>query len=109
MSTVQDAIDLARVDLNDADKARWSDLELLGHFNAALRLTYQIRPDLRFGNYGSGGSDLLLKSTFPISDDYLRALADFVVARANASETDDSELNRATTFMTSFRAMLGVG
>jgi hypothetical protein len=31
-----------------------------------------------------------------------------VVARANASETDASEINRATTFMASFSAMLGV-
>lgn len=106
---MQDVVDLARADLNDADKIRRSDPVLLKHANVAIRTAYQLRPDLRLGSYATPVADKALSDAFPLPDDYLRAVADFVVARANAGETDDAHASRAQLFTSSFTAMLGAG
>lgn len=109
MSTMQDVVDLARIDLNDADKVRWTDTDLLKHANAAIFQAYDMRPDLKFGNYATAYASLPLVGVFPLPDDYQRAVADYVSARANAVDNDAAEINRSTVFMGNFdRQMVSI-
>lgn len=109
MITLADLIAKSRVDLNDSDKIRWSDAELISHANAAIREAYQIRPDLRLGAYATDVFDLAIGDTFPLDGWYVRAVADFVVARASAKDAEYAEGGRAPVYMTAFRnTLLGV-
>lgn len=107
MTTMQQVCDLARIDLNDTDKERNSDLELCAHANSGIRTVYQARPDLRFGSYATAVSDKHLAETFPLPDEYRRTVADYIVARANASEVEQADLSRANTFLSAFNAGVG--
>lgn len=110
MNTVQEVIDLARIDLNDKGKDRWKDEELLKRFNVCLTLIFDLRPDLRLGHFADDPVRFKLTDELPPSvRKYSQAIADFIIARANAKDQEDAEMSRSSVFMTSFRAMLGVG
>jgi hypothetical protein len=89
MSTMQTIIDRARIPLKDASKTRYSDPELLGYANAGIALAYQVRPDLRFGAYGTAFSALALGDTFPLPFQHEQTIADYATFRA---QTKDGEV-----------------
>jgi hypothetical protein len=106
---MQQVVDLARKDLNDADKVAYTDPDLLEHANAGIREAYQIRPDLRLGNYATPIANKAIGEDFPLSDDYKRAVADFVIGRASAVDADHVDSGRVPAYIKSFHdTLLGV-
>ena len=86
MSTMQDVIDLARFDLNDAAKNRNPDSDMLKFANDGLALIYEKRPDLKFGNYSAAFSALGTSSAFPLGEEWKPKLANYIVARAESAD-----------------------
>ncbi|MDE1545935.1 hypothetical protein PTW32_10935 [Dechloromonas agitata] len=109
MATMQDVVDLARIDLNDNDKTRIDDSALLSSANAAIREAYQVRPDLRLGSYATPVADKAIGDTFPLGDDYKRLVADFIIGRSFAIDSEVADLNRVPAYLQIFRdQLLGV-
>lgn len=77
---MQSVVDLARLDLNDADKTRNTDANMLSYANDGIARAYAMRPDMRFGSYSTTFSDLALTDNFPLDLQYRKAVADFIVA-----------------------------
>lgn len=90
--TFQQVCDAARLDLNDADKTRYSDADLLKFANDGVRTIFQMRPDLFIGNMAYDfGVDALIGATIPISGIYKPVLQDYIVFRAQ--KRDDEHVN----------------
>jgi hypothetical protein len=94
MTTCQSVIDRARVPLNDADKSRYTDPELLGYLCDGLAEAYALRPDLRFGSFNTAPVTLFATTdTFPLSAQHEVALQHYVIYRAE--NKDDENVNAA--------------
>lgn len=106
MSTMQDVADAAREPLNDEDKVRYTDTALLRYANAGIRRAYQVRPDLRLGNFTTPITDKALTDAFPLDEAYLQAIVDYVVFRAETKDDEHVNSNRVTVFMNSFSQAL---
>lgn len=91
MTTAQEVIDLARVPLNDADKDRYKDPDLLRFLNAGLRSLKKNRPDLFIGTLGTPFVTLALTDALPTPDHVDQAIADALTARAMTVDTEDTE------------------
>lgn len=89
--TAQEVIDLARVPLNDTDKDRYTDTDLLRFLNAGLRLLQRSRADLFIGSLGTSLPALALGDSLPTPDHVDQSLADYVTARAMTVDTEDGE------------------
>ena len=90
--TMQAVLDRARIPLNDTGKDRYFDADMIVYANDAILRLRKGRPDLFIGlflNYPS--SSLAVGATFPLADEYVPAVADYVTAR---SQFVDSELTR---------------
>lgn len=85
MATINALIDLARIPLNDSMKLRYPDDILLAFANAGIYRAVEIRPDLRFGLYGTPMTDVDLSDAFPFPGHFLQTLADYVTGRAMSS------------------------
>ena len=88
MSTMQNIIDLSRLDLNDNGKVRYFDVDMLGYANDGIARAYELRPDLRFGSYGTAYVDLTTASTFPLPIEYRPKIANYITFRC---QTVDDE------------------
>lgn len=98
MATMQEVMDLARLDLNDLATGtiipRYPQADMLKYANDGIALALSMRPDLSYGNYGTGTStadqftDLTTTSTFPLQTVYRPAIANYIVMRAE--EGDDA-------------------
>jgi hypothetical protein len=103
MMTYQDAIDLARIPLNDADNVRVSDAQLLSFANHGVLEMVKRRPDLFIGQYGNlpQGANVLTDA-FPLPAAYVQTVADYITFRAET--IDDEKMNnaRAINFMQLF-------
>lgn len=102
--TFQQAVDRARVPLNDSDKDRYSDQELLAYAVDALLMLYRYRPDLFIGSFGALPSitSLALSSAFPVEDQYLPIVADYVTGRAESKDDESVDNSRASQFLALF-------
>lgn len=106
--TVQQVLDLARVPLNDASKARYLDAQLLGYYNAGMVRLYELRPDLLIGSNWSGSAFTLVTTTtvaaatLPVNDRFAQPLADYMGARAEMKDEDAAVSGRATALMQMF-------
>jgi len=107
MATMQDIVDLARVDLNDDDKVRWTDATLLRHANDALLISKSLRGDLFIGSLGTPLVDLALSGTFPLPLVYRRPVADFVIGRASMIENEEGTDSKAGSYLMSFTQAMG--
>lgn len=92
---MQAIVDSARVPLGDPDKTRHSDAELLRYLNQGVHRAYELRPDLKFGSYGTLYTDLALAGTFPLPARYERTLEDYVIARAEMEADEAVNTGRA--------------
>lgn len=100
--TMQNVVDQARIPLNDDDKTRNSDLDLLGYANSAISELKLKRPDLFFGMFLALPGKKNLADPFPIDDTIFQPVCDYVTARAE-SKNDDSILEqRAAAYFSLF-------
>lgn len=104
--TFQQLIDRARIPLNDADKTRYPDAELLGYGVDAYLLLRRYRPDLFIGNWTLGSwSAYTVGTPFPNApDEYLPIIADYVTARAEFKDDEHVVAERAQAFYQLFSA-----
>jgi hypothetical protein len=105
MTTMQQVVDLARESLNDADKVRWTDDRCLAFANDAIQYMVTHRPDLFLGGFTSlPSASLALIATFPVSDRYKRAVADYILSRSMMNETEVGAAEKATAYAQMFGA-----
>lgn len=97
---VQEVINLARLDLNDEDKARWTDAYLLNHVRTYVQELQRSRPDLFLGRFEEPFAySLLLTAPFPTTDRYVRSCADYVIARAMMNSTEEGSIAIANNYL----------
>lgn len=95
MTTCQQILDRARVPLNDADKTRYPDAELLSYLCDGIAEAYALRPDLRFGNYLSAPVTLFqFTDTFPLASQHEVALQHYIVFRGESKDDENVNENR---------------
>lgn len=105
--TMQQVVDRARIPLNDADKVRYSDADLLGYANDAVKVLRRDRPDLFFGQFEALPGDKVLGDNLPVDDEYFPAVCDYVTARAETKDDEAALQTRATLFFNLFGAARG--
>lgn len=116
--TMLSVLDLARFDLNDAkavtststsDAAcRTKDSELLQFANDGIARAMTIRPDLNFGNYAGTFADLTTASAFPLSLEYRRPIADFIVMNTETGDDPFANEQRAVQAMKLYLSGMGL-
>lgn len=103
--TYKSIVDLARVPLNDSDKARYPDAALLTFANQGILQIFKRRPDLFVGQFGSlPDGEKALDDAFPLPADYVQTLADYVTARAEMTDDEHVSSGRAAAFAQLFGA-----
>jgi hypothetical protein len=106
---MQDVINQARLDLNDSDKVRHTDIDLLVYLNNYVQEAINNRPDLFFTSVANGlPSALGLDDDFPISDRHARGGADYIIARANMRGTEEGRLDVGGAYMQLSRTNGGI-
>ena len=99
-TTLQQVLNLARLDLNDDDKVRWPDAKLLPFLNNIILDSTRLRKDLWLGRFLSlPEGDLLLTDDFPLPYSFVRSAADYVIARANLMNTEDGKMPVASAYL----------
>ena len=94
MSTCQEVLDVARIDLNDAKTSgsdadcRNLDADLLKSLNAFVGIAWGARPDMFFDLYSLGEQTLVLNDPFPLPSRYEAACAHYIVARAEIKDDE---------------------
>lgn len=96
--TMQEVVDKGRFPLNDADKARYTDTDLLGFANDAILLLRNKRPDIFYGQFLtlSTTEKLAIGATFPLPSEYVPTMANYITALAEA-RNDESVLTERTS------------
>lgn len=101
--TYQSVVDLARKPLNDSDRARYSDDDLLMFANHGMLALTKRRPDLFIGQFSSlPTGEAALTDPFPIGAEYVQLLADWVTARAEMTDDEHANSGRAAAFVNLF-------
>lgn len=103
---MQEVLDRARRPLKDAAKRRINDTDFLAYANAAIARAYAIRPDLRFGSYGTPVTALAKTDDFPLPLTYMQAVANYATAMSEVEEDDETHASRAAAFMALFEKEL---
>lgn len=106
--TLQNVVDLAREDLNDAAKTRYADSVLLKHANDGLDAMLMGRPDLFIGQFTTmqDGAQFALGDNLPVEGRFKRVLADYIVFRAESKDDDAVNAGRAELMAKLFQAEL---
>jgi hypothetical protein len=105
--TMQQIVDRARIPLNDADKDRYSDDDLLAFANEAVKVLRRERPDLFFGQYEALPADKALGDALPLDDEYAESVASYVTARAETVDDEHVNTGRARLFFELFNRGVG--
>lgn len=99
--TIQDVIDLARKDLNDIKKTRYTDVILVEYFNDYIQQSILNRPDLFLGKLNNlPESDLALEDDFPLADQYIGSAQKYIIGRAHMINTETTAIDRAGAYLT---------
>lgn len=109
MATIQSVIDLARLDINDSDKVRYPDADLLRYANDGIAKALTMRPDLNYGNYSNAYADLALTADFPLPLEYRSAVATFITAMAQFGDDPFVVEQRAIQGLKMYLSGLGLG
>lgn len=109
MTTAQTLIDEARTTLQDADKDRYTDLELLVGLNDGLKLIRAVRPDLWYGSLSTALVALALIDAFPLAPEYEQAIKKYIIHHAEMRDDEYAVNGRAAAFLASFMAELTKG
>ncbi len=117
---IQDVLNRARLDLNDATTApvtgsaitpRYADADLLNYVNDGISKAVVMRPDLNYDNYGTGTYftvPLVATSTFPLPNEYLAGIAIYTVFRVQSGDDAFVDTARADKALQLYIAELGV-
>lgn len=101
--TAQGVLDLARESLHDSAKVRFPDAELLTYLNGAVNTIRLKRPDLFVGQWLALPAQVQLTDlTIPIKDEYVQAIAFYIVFRAEAKDDEFVDNSRALAFKAEF-------
>jgi hypothetical protein len=101
--TYQDLVNVARLPLNDTDKARYSDADLLAYANGGILTLLKRRPDLFIGQFASlPNGSASLATAFPLGVEYIQTIADYVTARAESTDDEHVNSGRAALYMQLF-------
>jgi len=100
--TIQQVVDRARGPLNDAAGTRYSDTDLLRYVNDCVMQLRRRRPDLFFGRYSALPGDKVISDALPIADEYMPAVVDYVIARAETRDDEQALQARAALFFQLF-------
>ena len=106
MATFQQIIDSARVDLQDADKVRYTDAELLEYANDGVKEAFRFRPDFRLGSYTTAYATFQASDQVPIPELYQMLIKHYVVFRSEARDDEYNNDGRAAIFLSRFEARL---
>jgi hypothetical protein len=106
MTTFQQIIDSARVDLQDAEKVRYTDAELIEYANDGVREAFRIRPDFRIGSFTAALPVYGLSDDVPMPETYAMLLKHYVVFRSEARDDEYNNDGRAALFMARFETRL---
>ena len=109
MATMQNIMDLARLDINDANKTRNTDVNMLKFANDGVAKALVMRPDLNWGSYNTTFADLTTASTFPLPLEYRPAIANYIVTRCESADDPFAVEQRAIQGLKLFINDLGVG
>lgn len=104
MATFQEVIDSARVVLQDADKIRYTDAQLLEYANDGVQEGFRIRPDFRLGSYTVAPTTYVVGNTVPFPHFYQMLLKHYVVYRAEFRDDEYSQDGRAAAALGIFKA-----
>lgn len=103
--TYQSVADLARIPLNDEDKARYPDATLLSFANHGMLQIVKRRPDLFIGQFDNlPTGEHALTDSFPLPAEYVQLLADYVTARAESIDDEHANSGRVAAFAQLFGA-----
>ena len=106
---MQSVVDLARLDVNDAEKTRNPDANMIRFANDAIARILVMRPDLNWGNYATGYTDLALGDNFPLGLEYRKPVSDFIVMCCETSDDPFAIEQRAVQALTLYMKGLGMG
>ncbi|MDE2102202.1 MAG: hypothetical protein KGL39_33460 [Patescibacteria group bacterium] len=104
---VQDVLDKARYALNDDAKVRQTDTALLSYFNDAILRVRNRRPDQFVGQWSSLPGNLIATNTFPLRDELVPAVADYIIGRAEAIDDEFVDDSRSAAFIAAFDKVIG--
>ncbi|MHB8727578.1 MAG: hypothetical protein ACYC9K_00910 [Sulfuricaulis sp.] len=107
--TIQNICDIARSPLNDAGKDRYPDVDttsngqlntgLLTYVQSALQQLRLKRPDLFVGQFLALPTIANLADTFPLPDEYVQIVANYVTFMAESRDDEFSNSERATMML----------
>lgn len=106
MTTLQQVIDSARVDLNDTAGTRYTTAQLLEYANDGIREGYRLRPDFRLGKYTTAVVTYVAGDEVPFPSDYQMLLKHYLCFRAEMREDEATFEGRAIAFLTRFEKEL---
>lgn len=102
MATFQTLLDQARLTLQDADKTRYPDAEMVVYANEAMRIYRKLRSDLFFATITTPLVDYLVGDTFPLSPEFEYPLKRYVIAAAQARDDEYAVDGRMSKFLAQF-------
>lgn len=105
---MQDIVDVARLDISDSSKDRYSDDEMLKYANDAIAQALVMRSDLNWGNYNTQFQSLALTDDFPLNPEYRRAIEAYVVAMAETADDEFVNEGRAALGLKEYMSGLGL-
>jgi hypothetical protein len=103
MTTFTNLTDSARVLLNDVDKIRYADADLLEYANEAMAEARRIRPDLFLGKFKTAMTAYAGSDDVPLSMEYHQFIKDYVISRGEFRDDEFTVDGRAGAFLQKFR------
>lgn len=106
MTTFQNIIDDARVDLQDTAGVRYTTAQLLGYANDGVQEMFRYRPDFLLGRYTAASTTYVVGDTLPIPNQYRMLLTNYLVFRAEVRDDEYAVDGRAAAFLGRFEKEL---
>lgn len=104
--TMQQVCDRGRIPLNDVDKVRYPDTELLSYANDAVLILRNKRPDLFYSTFTTAIAEKALGDNLPLDDTIYPAVCDYVTARAESKNDESVVEQRAAAFFGLFKGQV---
>lgn len=103
MATFQNLLDQARLTLQDADKTRYPDTDLMVYANEAMRIFRKLRSDLFFLSLTTPLADFSVGDNFPLAAEFDYPLKRYVIAGAQWREDEYSVGGKADRMYQQFK------